>query len=511
MTQTILMDKINLLFVVLALSVSSCAFFDRDKDNTASSLLLDYSIISIEIGESTEVTVKAVKEGGAADSFTVEASNSYVSVVSDAEKITVSAAALGETDISVSSASGLSTNLKVRVIDPVALMTDGLLIRWTDQFTPTWNDSGSGGDHDGAYYMPIAAEGYYPLGSYGQGNYSNPNSLSAAIIVKALNDSTALAAPIDYTHIWSDSGSGADADGSFWLPVAPEGYVACGIVAQSGYGKPSLEAIRCVRSDLTANAKIGNFVWNDSGTGAHSDFGSWEVAAPDAPASTGKAYLKAGTFIGVASHSAPASHAALNILHLHLPLAVEVPNSNYVPRLLNRNEPETFTKAYLAKIVEIPFNLITDGAYSLHDKVSQFPIYRFQRQELFEKKYFYYNIDGSTDIIHTVETKKGISQTDSESYSHSVGVSITAEGGCKLIGGSVSVSVSYQFGYENTSSLTVFEEQSLSQQVVIPPGKTACLWQKTNLFSILRKNNNWETVAGSEKYILMNSFVKGEY
>lgn len=55
------------------------------------------------------------------------------------------------------------------------------------------------------------------------------------------------------------------------------------------------------------------------------------------------------------------------------------------------------------------------------------------------------------------------------------------------------------------------QEEETDQQVEIPPQKTACLWHKTPRFSVLRNNNNWETVAGSTKDIKINSFVKEEY
>ncbi|MFC1961559.1 hypothetical protein ACFLWN_00720 [Chloroflexota bacterium] len=38
-----------------------------------------------------------------------------------------------------------------------------------------------------------------------------------------------------------------------------------------------------------------------------------------------------------------------------------------------------------------------------------------------------------------------------------------------------------------------------------------CLWQKATRFTLMRNNNNWEDVAGSDTEILIDSFVKGEY
>ena len=474
-------------------------------------LVLEWQILSVEVGKTETISILAVTEDGSTDVCSVTCSGDCIDVDVTGSEISVTGVTLGEATIMVESGSGLSETIAVRVFDPMALMTDGLLIRYTDQFTSIWHDAGSGADDNGRYWKPVAPAGYYSLGSLGGDAWADPNGNKAVIVVKELNDSGALAAPLDYALIWTDSGSGANLDGSFWRPIPPAGYVACGVVAQLGYGKPGLDEVRCVRSDLVSNGKAGDWIWDDSGSGASADFGSWEVECPDAQNSSGKAYLKAGTFVGTNSYSPPASHPALYVLNVHLPVVADVPETNYTPSLDGADEPELYTEAFLSKMVAVPFPLIYDAAYSLHDKVTDFPIYRVRRDEFYELAYFYNNMQGSTPIIHTETTRTGISETDSTTYSHSVGISISADMGCSLIGGSVSVSVSYQFGYETSSSLTAFQEKEVNQQVEIPAGKAGCLWHKTTRFSLLRANNNWETVAGSEKDIKINSFVKGEY
>jgi hypothetical protein len=501
---------------VLVLSLAGCNLFlvengSEDVDVHTKKLVLEYQVVSIEVDETKTISVSAQKDDGSSDSFTASCSSNCVTVTENSTAISVTGNSLGNATIEVVSDSGLSSSVTVRVFDPMILMTDGLLIKYVDQFTWIWDDSGSGADDNGSYWEPVVPAGYHALGSIGRGGWSNPNGDAAVIVVKELNGSDALAEPTDYTLIWQDSGSGADDDVSFWLPNPPQGYVACGVVAQSGWGEPSVDRVRCVRSDLAANAKVGNWIWDDSGSGASSDFGSWEIDCPDVQNSAGMAYLKAGTFVGTNSHSAPSSHSALYVLNIHLPLVLDVPETTYVPTLDSADEPDQYTETYLAKMVAVPFPLVIDDSYTLHQKVSTCPIYRVKREEFYEKAYFYNNMQGSTPIFHTVTTTTGISQTESTSYSHQVGISITAESGCELIGGTVSVSVSYQFGYETSDSLTVFSEETVSQQVEIAPQSVGCLWHKTTRFSMLRNVNNWETVAGSTKNVKINSFVKGEY
>jgi hypothetical protein len=172
-----------------------------------------------------------------------------------------------------------------------------LELAYIDQFQLVWWDKGSGGDFDGAYWRPIVPDGFYALGHYGEGDYSNPPRgfmFAARELVPG-----ALARPVDYVKVWDDRGSGADLDGSFWRPIAPAGYVCLGLVGQRGYSKPSTDEIMCVREDLVVPGKVGNTIWIDEETHADVDFGSWQII----PADENGIYI--GTFTGNNSHSSP--------------------------------------------------------------------------------------------------------------------------------------------------------------------------------------------------------------
>jgi len=149
-------------------------------------------------------------------------------------------------------------------------------------FQPVWNDSGSGARRDGSFYQPVAPGGYSVIGYYGQGDYNPPNGF-VAVVKEHIPGSGALAEPVRYEAIWTDSGSGSDRDGALWRPIPPVGYTCLGVVVTgysfgTGYAPPGLDAIRCVRSDLVAPAKAWMAIWNDDGSGAGSDLGTWVIA-----------------------------------------------------------------------------------------------------------------------------------------------------------------------------------------------------------------------------------------
>lgn len=148
------------------------------------------------------------------------------------------------------------------------------------QFVPIWNDKGSGADRDGAFYRPVAPEGWYLLGDYGQGNYQPPTGpvLVIRVVENDDPDHPALAAPSSWVQIWNDRGSGADQDGSFWAPIPPFGYVVCGHAVAEGHDSPpNIPNFRCLRYDLAKSVALGGLIWNDRGSGADADVSIYRV------------------------------------------------------------------------------------------------------------------------------------------------------------------------------------------------------------------------------------------
>ena len=78
----------------------------------------------------------------------------------------------------------------------------------------------------------------------------------------------------DYTLIWTDSGSGADRDVSFWRPYdVQSGYFHLGDAATASHGKPSNPSLTVTALVADALAPPAGFseVWNDQGSGADRD------------------------------------------------------------------------------------------------------------------------------------------------------------------------------------------------------------------------------------------------
>lgn len=148
------------------------------------------------------------------------------------------------------------------------------------------NDRGSKARMDVAIYRPATVdEGWYLIGDLAVPSYRTPTQqamLVRAINKDGINESDALAPPVDWVCMWASHGSSTKLHTSFWMPVPPEGYVALGCVGVQGYSKPELPEFRCVRADLCTEGTEKNIIWNDFGSGAPDDVTLWSVTPADA-------------------------------------------------------------------------------------------------------------------------------------------------------------------------------------------------------------------------------------
>ena len=155
-----------------------------------------------------------------------------------------------------------------------------LELAYTTQFTLAYKDSGGGGDYDGSFWEPKVPAGYKPLGQIASNDphYRAPAGMA---IVRLAGAGSALAYPVDFEGIWWDKGSGAEMYGLMWRPIPPPNYVSLGtVLGINNWDKPALTSVVCVRKDLTVEGTVGDWIYDDSGTGADQDGSAWKIVAP---------------------------------------------------------------------------------------------------------------------------------------------------------------------------------------------------------------------------------------
>ena len=137
-----------------------------------------------------------------------------------------------------------------------------------------WNDRGSGANQDFSVWRAPGTGTTFSLGDLSNNNYNKPPSFLAKDTSPKRN---ALRLPHSFRRIWTDAGSGANWDGSFWEPLCPPGFVALGNVAMRSHSiQPDLNSIACVNGTYTIPG-TWEHVWDDRGSGAKRDVSVWEA------------------------------------------------------------------------------------------------------------------------------------------------------------------------------------------------------------------------------------------
>jgi Vacuolar protein sorting-associated protein 62/Insecticidal Crystal Toxin, P42 len=456
-------------------------------------------------GAQESITVAATNAIGGPDEWTVRSDNEAIAqVMKIGTRINVTGVGLGRTQLTVLSGAGVQRSVPVLVYDPKVLDVGEIEITYVDQFACRWTDAHAGADIHASFYHPVVPAGWHALGSLGVRDALDCPVVSNQrwmMLVRAdPDDADPVTPPLDpptgFTKEWDDTGTGGDVMyGAFWTPVCRTGYVAMGTVVTKGRATPPLSDATCVRKDLTRPAIATSTIWNDKGTGGDVAYqGSFTMEAPENfnfAAIT--AFLRTGTFVTQGQlrscttegcWTPPTAHPVMNVLAVELPTLIDTPNAATLPRLTGYDRPAAESEPLMEKALLVPFTAVGSGeAYlktrGLHWMVSNSPFVRTERVVRWGLEFWQYN-SSSVEQNSSKTFTKGISVTDSNTFSVATGISITAEGGVEFmgIGGSVSATVSLQLGYESQHSVNEFREESTTVTLHVPPYKAAAFWRE---------------------------------
>jgi len=523
--KTIILKVRQILFLLFAFGIAwiGCESSPTESKppEDKSQLLLDRLSVAMVPGGKETVIITATDPDNRRDLCSVNCDKPQIAQISLKDTLlTITGVNYGTANVTVTSQCGLSRTLPVLVYNHKVMDTGELLIAFVDTFEYRWHDGGSGQPLDGAYWHPVTNNGFRALGSLGMNQYGNPTGQKAVMVVKARENSDALAEPLDYTLVWSDQGSGANNDGSFWNPVPPSGYIAMGTVAQRGYAKPSLSDVVCVRQDLTVVGEAGSLIWRYQWfLKNYYKFASWLVDPPNAGPHD-NAYLGTGTFIAVGSTTSdlidpepPSVHPVMHVLKLQLPLLSEAPTQSFVPELNGYDSPEEQTVPMFARAMLMPCTIVRDSLYDGDPmwRIGNSPLYRLEREVYYKLLYHTYNKSSQLQT-NSVTITSGVTTTQSDKYWNSTAISISFESGVsiKMFDAKVTTTVSREFGYERQTSVAALQQKSVSTSVNTAPGKASALWQRYNRYVLLRHNGTQlEPVAAWTFGI--DSYVVAEY
>jgi hypothetical protein len=360
-----------------------------------------------------------------------------------------------------------------------------LLLQFTTDFHLTYNDKGSGSKRDASFWTPQPSNGFSILGSFGQSGYTDPNGTQWALCVaEAKPGSGALKSPVDWVEIWNDHGSGGKNDGSCWRPVPPQNYNALGDLFVKGYAKPPLNAVVCVRKDLTFPGKIGTSIWNDLGSGVHTDIGVWSIdVLPGPPDQYG--FIATNTFVAVNGYDTPITDPAANVLLLRFPSKSAAEPE--LPQLDSVAKPAEQTTPVVDHTVLVPFTAIKDELRTLAWQIQNSPFYTIERYVYYSLILFNRNLTQQQQSTSS-EVTVGVTNTQTSQFSTTTGITVGYSSGVDLglFSAKVNASVSIELGYMQSSSVAVMKSSTVRANLDTPAQHAAALWTASYRLNLIR-------------------------
>lgn len=387
-----------------------------------------------------------------------------------------------------------------------------LMLAFTNKFVWVYNDKGSGASQDGGFWQPLPPDGFNALGTLAINNYSDPNTDGnnwALCVASAPGSNNPIANPVNFELLWNDHGSGGDNDGSCWRPIPPDGYVALGDVMVSGYDAPSLNTVVCIRKDLTASAIAGTQIWSDKNSGAKMDIDVFTlIPNPNNDSSDSNGYFAVNAFVANNSYNTPNPFTLPEMNVLFLPFPVSSSNDPQIPELNSINMPSKISGKTVDRITTVPFTAITDNGRTVSWQIANSPFYYLERNVYYQLELFDYN-NTSVDQQLSKTVTTGVSESESNTFSVTTGISVSVEGGVSFIAsGKVTATVSLEMGFETSKNVECFREVSIQRQLTTPPGKAAAVWSLGYTLNVVR---NDQSIVGNALTFDVDSFYQSQY
>ncbi|MEV7190084.1 Vps62-related protein [Kitasatospora sp. NPDC093102] len=383
-----------------------------------------------------------------------------------------------------------------------------LELAFTDKFEWCYDNDATSCPDWVSFWRPLPPEGFHALGTVvvparGAANLKpkadGPMSDEHIVALCVKDAGTTedgklppLARPVDYEEVWNDQGSYGYHRGSVWRPVAPEGYVALGCVAPVySYDKPPLDAIMCVREDLTHAARPVKAFENHKSKGK--DVGVWfndvpQSYTPEDAGDTSQFLIAPNTFAAHPKYATPKFLTEMNVLRLTVDAGGSLPTE--YPQLEGRELPPERTMEALASTLWLPFTAVRDEAKPVPWKLQKSPFYKVERRVSWLRLAFLNN-DTDSDQKESIALTTGLEKEQTSNWNTSLGFSLNYTSGVSF-GASATVTVGFSMEYSFGGSVSTksLESKTITRELTVKPGTAAAAWTGSHTVQVKRADNS---------------------
>jgi hypothetical protein len=160
-----------------------------------------------------------------------------------------------------------------------------LLTSTCSDYLKVWNDDGSHAKKDVTIFRPLPPSGYYILGDYAQGSYSNHALGGALVVTEEIptdadpKDISLIRSPDGVTLVWHYESTSTKKSWYIYLPKAPAGYVSIGCIASTTEVVDSevLKKYACLHQSVVVPTKVGPLIWSDRSAHTSGDVSLYSI------------------------------------------------------------------------------------------------------------------------------------------------------------------------------------------------------------------------------------------
>ena len=299
-------------------------------------------------------------------------------------------------------------------------------------------------------------------------------------------DGTIVAESIGWNSVWNTNGVTGGANGWYFEPVAPAGYVAFGGWFRSDSSDAPSVTVACVRSDHVQTVAAQS-LWSTAGVHGGTNLALAHAPTPASSSPDGNSALyliPSNTF----TSNAAAGAMILTVLPVNSPI-----DPGAAPALTSIYDPGSNVVFTDDGSITVPYVMVTggtEGELGTNWQVQNSPWYTLQRSFGWQRLAFHYNdapLGGDpTDLSWAYAA--GFSDASSEQFSSTVGVEVSVEVGVGFLGtgGNVTVSANYEYNYTTTLSRESFVSQTVSVTHEVAPQSAGCFWGEARMFQLIR-------------------------
>jgi hypothetical protein len=396
-----------------------------------------------------------------------------------------------------------------------SIKVDNLLINFTSEFQQIWDSTGSRSE-PAAFWHPTPAPdllpGFYPLGDVVVPGYENINGVKVVAVVREAESPSedpargkALSRPDDYEQIWNDSGSGAQKNCTVWRPIPPDGYVALGLVCSSGE-KPSVHAVRCVRTDLVIESYVGDEIWSEGLGGIH-NFIAWGITLPAAEA--GEIYFAPGTFVSDGTGNKPAGNPTYA---LRMKIQVQTNTAPKVPVISDFMAPLLPETLEATQVAMIPWFAVDQYPTSAFDDSSELTHYRLERKDRYRLIGQGHNTEDKSRLFKWTAPRT-LSHDEARTFSRITSIKLDTEWRAEASDNDrpiqFSAKLSKAFTHTETSSIGWATSNTVVAAAIVPKDKMLAIYQLESRYDLITEDG--EKASNSVPYANSDSVYWIEY